>query len=282
MTNNHIVPQFYLKYFCNYDNNISVYDIIHENFVFKSTKSICYQKNTYSTDLEKKFSILEDEVAKVYPQIIQKLESNKISYITKKEEHLLLKFIIIQYYRTNLGRCDLYGQYMDEIINYKNIRINAEQANDILLNKSFDFIVQSYLEDKLDYDISIYKSNENIFWTFPNPVMVGNNHNLFIKSYMDESKKYNSLFFTLSPKLCAIINFNKTNKYNHIEIYNLSKNNQDKDKYALYTSLLSNLEFLSTSSNIKSIKDSHLYIFSKRFNEMDKRFLKSIKICEFE
>lgn len=109
-TDEHFIPQCYLKQFSSDEEHIYQYDVLSDKQtpVPVPTKSVCYQKHLYEFRdssgvfayrnlIERSFGIYEEEFAKTFRSIISKsrIEANycTLCFLSTKEKALLVFFL---------------------------------------------------------------------------------------------------------------------------------------------------------------------------------------------
>lgn len=101
----HYYPRFLLKYFANSDNKINAYVRYKDKFLTVNYKNVCCRRNAYETDevdnkLENKLSKYEEKMS----IILNDLFLNNFNEPSSEIKEFIMKFIILQYYRTDYGR----------------------------------------------------------------------------------------------------------------------------------------------------------------------------------
>lgn len=301
---NHLVPQFYLKYFLSNQDEINYFDTVHKKFGHKPVVGIAQLEGTYSDELEKKFSKYESEFSKTYTQIVDKLlNTNPVYYnipiLTDAKYNALQEYIIIQMYRTVIGRINLgllTGYSNEEIpLSLDNLRSESEKRNDILLSMNFDDIYLRAIDKSKPTMIFFrtYKSN-NLFWTSSNPATLINIFSLHnpTDDIANGNTDFNSIYFPMTPHLAALLIPPELNGFNPTIDTFINFNNRifplDKYKAEINTekmirgmnwSLLSYMDLLEPHiekerSLNKDIRNYHFYLISKKFSETEKNYLR--------
>lgn len=302
---NHIVPQFYLKQWCDINGQLHTYDFIHDIYDTDSTGSVGWIKDTYSDELENTLMCFEDIIAKVYPNIISKLETApwksvmklQTSILSHDEEYLLMLFMWIQSLRTIQGRLRFLSDKQDHALDVYEAHDIAQQHNDELLNALHSVsktTIYEFLKDK--YWIVLRIPRHYSFWTSTNPVYYGSFKDMFcpIESLYQNYQYNDSQILTLSPRLkLCLVNVNhyywKGIRPEHLYILQLDAFKaanpgwvKDKDKImsALNFGIMQGYEMQPDMKKYKGNKfihplNSRYYIISNReFSDTDKQTFK--------
>lgn len=116
--NQHYVPRCYLRNFSNAREQIWVYDKLEDKVFQSHIGGVACEKFFYDSErleketgeeqfIEKVLGILEDEAAKVFRQIIEKLNENRFSRLHPQERYFLAHYIAVQMLRTKEERVQL-------------------------------------------------------------------------------------------------------------------------------------------------------------------------------
>ena len=219
---NHIVPQFYLRQWCDMNNKIQTYDFIHQKYESHYTTEIGYLKDTYSQEIEDMFAHEENDIAKIYPTIIFKLQNaewkqsllHKKSVLSEDEEYTLMKFLYLQKMRTITGRVMLSDLIYDAPLSVAEMLHIAEEQNDILKDKLMHLSRESVYQNIQGCYWFIFKApNHYCFWTTTNPVHYGDFETLYypMKALSSDNKQFDSILLTLSPTLKLCITYPNNN-----------------------------------------------------------------------
>ena len=303
---NHLVPQFYLRYFLSNQGQINYFDTVHHVFGHKPLIGIAQLSNTYSDELEKKFSKYESGFSKTYEKIVDKLlKTNPTNYkmpiLSLEDYDYFQEYIFVQMYRTINGRINL-RRLMGHIkkdypLSLDNLRIEAEKADEILLNMPFkDIYIKA--TDKSKPVMTFFRTfkNENLFWTSSNPAVLINIFSLHNPTHDIESDNtdFNSIYFPITPHLAVLlippelkghcptidtfIDFN--NRMIPLDKYE-SEESVKKMIRGMNWSLMAYMDLLDTYTKKKTtenisdrdIRNYHFYLISKRFSETEKNYL---------
>lgn len=303
---NHLVPQFYLKYFASDPNTINYFDVIHKKFGYKSLVGIAQLQETYPDELEAKFSKYESSFSKVYSQIIDKLLNWRCRYLqipvlTLEEYNFFQEYIFIQMYRTVIGRINLIklmnGTIADDDLSLDNLRLESERANEILLNNDFhDIYMKAINNSKPTMTFLCTHKNENLFWTSSNPAALINIFSLHnpTSDIASDITNFNSIYFPMTPHLAVLLIPPELKGYDPIVDTFIHFDNRifPLDKYkteepvekiirGMNWSLMSYMDLLDTytkkespeNTSDKDIRNYHFYLISKRFSETEKAYL---------
>lgn len=301
---NHIVPQFYLKHFINNIGKLACYDVILKKFDYKTTQSVPVLKRTYPQSLEFKFAQYENSFKLKYDYIIRELQNYKKEEIklqtkalSKEDYDSLLKFITIQSFRTNKGRINLrqqYGHQLPNSIDLKNIRTEAEYANQILLEKDFETIYEETKLKDCEPIIVFLKTKQINLWTSSDPVVYTHIDSLLnpLDEILGNDKRdcYDCCYFPMTKNLAAVITNSTVDSplinYNNMVIpidghnnYIISKEDSQQAARGLNFNLCKYIDF-SDVNNLASndFRTYKYYIITSRFQEDDKRYLQDIII----
>lgn len=109
--NQHYVPEFYLKNFSQNRKRIFVYDKVLQKSFSSSISSIASQQSFYNNSnnqsIENEIGILESRAGSIFKILIELLDSNQFSRITKEQKDILIQFIWLQMNRTLESRIHL-------------------------------------------------------------------------------------------------------------------------------------------------------------------------------
>ena len=147
----HYVPKFYLKQFSQDKQYIC-------NYLIKSKKSFenkiknlghsdyFYGKNYGSLELEKKLGQIEQEDSKILGVLIDK---QNLNFLTKKDYHYLLSFVMLQYTRT------------------KDAKTTANKFIDLFVDKYIKPMMKSEFKDYTEEYIDSLKITSPDFFKYP-------------------------------------------------------------------------------------------------------------------
>ena len=300
---NHLVPQFYLSQWENYDNKLSTYELVHKVPEFKTSNEICYIKDFYDDDttdeIEDYIAVIEDRISKEYPRIINYLNTinqnpnlSWIPTVSEEDKRIIFQFLILQQIRTitywkmqDKNKYNTPPTIYDEILLAKN---NVYKIKNIMDN------VDDYIQKFQNcYQCIIRTDSQHTFWTSSNPVHYGNYNNLLqpTDEILQIPKNYDTIMLPLSPTLKLIITFN--NSYidtpippgklivlpiNYVKHDN--RFNYEKIMNAYNFALLQGHEAQASlkQSERNDIRNTFFYIVSKRFSEENKKLLKTINV----
>ena len=113
----HYYPKFLLKYFTNSDNKINAYVRYTDKFTTVTCENVCCRRNAYETDkLDNKF---ENKLSKYEAKmsiILNDLFLNNFNEPSSEIKDFIIRFIILQYYRTDYGRL-IFLNHINDILN---------------------------------------------------------------------------------------------------------------------------------------------------------------------
>jgi len=109
--NQHYVPRFYLRNFCNSKEQIVSFDKINQRCYFTSIKNVANENYFYENEfidqkanveqyLEKYFHPLEDRIAKLLRKLIRSFEDDSFIILDQDSRADLSLFLIYQFVRT--------------------------------------------------------------------------------------------------------------------------------------------------------------------------------------
>lgn len=210
----HYYPRFLLKYFANSDNKINAYVRYKDKFLTVNYKNVCCRRNAYETDevdnkLENKLSKYEEKMS----IILNDLFLNNFNEPSSEIKEFIMKFIILQYYRTDYGRLVVINHLTDTFNNTHTLnpidyhvnpftQIDIENESNKI--KCFnDLFIQYDLLDCLCNDVTIPNNyNLHIAWCDFN-----NEH--FITSDNPVTNGCGCIFLPINPEICFIIQDNR-------------------------------------------------------------------------
>lgn len=166
----HYYPRFLLKYFANSDNKINAYVRYKDKFLTVNYKNVCCRRNAYETDevdnkLENKLSKYEEKMS----IILNDLFLNNFNEPSSEIKEFIMKFIILQYYRTDYGRLVFINHLTDTFNNthtlnpidyhvnpFTQIDIENESNkikcfNDLFIQYDFRFVNGAFITKKRNH-----------------------------------------------------------------------------------------------------------------------------------
>lgn len=194
-TNEHYIPQCYLKQFCSDGQHIYQFDVLsgQQTPAPVPTKSVCYQKHLYEFKdssgefayrnlIEKSFSIYEGEFAKTFRSILSKAryEANyhTLSFLSSKEKALLVFFLSTMIVRNP----DLLQTAQETALEFFGDQITEISARNLALHtclpiyKALDTEEVNLLNPVMrlfdDMSFQIGVADKDAFWTSDNPVIL--------------------------------------------------------------------------------------------------------------
>lgn len=215
----HYVPQFYLKYFTDAQRNIHAFDLIKQEQFVTTTANIAHDRSFYDYKpfeefigmeqaIEHAFANTEGEAAEFFRKLIDTIDTNTLSSLTRDDYKQLADFITTQERRTPEARKHLaeiarsYGQELE-------IDIQFQQAH-LLFHKD----VLKFVEDWCDrYWIFWRNKTEHNFYTSDHPVV----------HFWHKDQNCDELFFPISPRYGVSILFRD----------NLSQDAKNRNVYEL-------------------------------------------------
>lgn len=247
--NQHYVPQFYLKKFCNSKSKLCVYDKINKKYIETIPKSICYEKYLYEyeandslmsngkhimpNDIEKIYADEEGKYSALLDTIINRMDKqiNPNALILKSNELDLLRSFVNNLLVRNPVSMKLF--LTDEY--YENfIKILKKNGDDEVINDIFKLLELGSPEgfEKAIFKkmyLNTNKSNCKVFTLKPyieemSFVFLKSESESFItssfpvrKAIMKDNQDYfDSLYFPLSPKYAINFFHDKTSDRNRI------------------------------------------------------------------
>ncbi len=237
-TNEHYIPQFYLKQFSPnpIDKNketIYQFDVLLGKQTPVLIKSICYEKNLYefkndSGDyvhrnlIEKVFSVIEGESSNIFRSIQSKTKSEgnfyTHSFLSKKEKAVLIFFLSTMILRNPdvlQTMKDFVAEYASEKASETSIR-NFTLQTCLPIYKTLDpnerNILNGFMNLLSDMSFQIGVTNKEALWTSDRPVV--------LLSY-NQPDCIDELIFPMSPSISLYMKpyeKSKKDRYNRLSI----------------------------------------------------------------
>mgnify|MGYP000871265566 CR=1 FL=1 len=210
----HYYPRFLLKYFANSDNKINAYVRYKDKFLTVNYNNVCCRKYAYETDDVD--NILENQLSKYEAKmsiILNDLFLNNFNEPSSETKDFIIRFIILQYYRTDYGRLILNNHLNDTLnnthtlnpayyrinpfthIDIKNKYNEIKDVNDLFTRYNLlDLIYEDItIPDNYDLHVAWCDFNNERFITSDNPVIIG----------------CGCIFLSISPEVCFVIQDNR-------------------------------------------------------------------------
>lgn len=213
----HYVPKFILKNFANTKNIISVFDKKNSKTFNSNIDNVFVEKNFYTVN--DKFNI-EQYYAKeetYFSNIIQTiLTKNTMSYLSDETKYDIMKFFIIQYFRTNKFRNlqeDILQNSLEKIFNIcveNKIPKQIEESIKIDIAKDFvkeeNFKVMKEIIEKINILMQNKKfyllhNDSSSFFISDNPIVMNNQQS----NLLGFKVPYIEIYLPISPTLAIMI-----------------------------------------------------------------------------
>ncbi len=230
-TNEHYIPQCYLKQFSLDGERIYQFDALSgkQTPVPVSTKSVCYQKHLYEFRdslgdfayrnlIENSFVAYEGEFAKIFRSILSKarIKANyhTLSFLSSKEKALLLFFLSTIIVRNpdilqtaQETALEFFGDHITEV-SARNLALQACLPIYKTLDANERNILNSVIHFFDDMSFQIGITDKAVLWTSDNPVILfGNN----------QPAKLDEVVMSISPHMALYM---KPYKNTRKEMYN--------------------------------------------------------------
>ncbi|MDE6706640.1 MAG: DUF4238 domain-containing protein [Oscillospiraceae bacterium] len=237
-TDEHYVPQFYLKQFSPNGERIYQYDVISgkQSHASVPIKSICYEKHLYEFKnnlgkyvcrnlIEKCFGVYESEFAKTFRSIQSKIryEANyhTLSFLSSEEKAFLIFFLSTIIVRSP----DVLQAAQETAMEFFGDQITKTSARNLALQtclpiyKMLDIKERNLLNpvmgffDNMSFQIGV--ADKDVFWTSDRPVILYGNNQL---------AKPDEVIMAISPHLALYMKpYKKTKQDRYNRLVSLDK-----------------------------------------------------------
>lgn len=265
----HYYPRCLLKHFANQNEKIHVYITLTNKLTQMNYEKVCASNYTYESStkdpdniLENKLSIYEARIGKIIDYILNNITSPNFN-ITDSQQQFILKYMWLQYLRTDAGRINFVTMYEDIFhynprtlpIHLDEIQINKEKLRKF--NELFkqENVLEKYLlqyDNNKDMNFHIAISEENLI-TSDNPV-IGTDH-------------WKRIMLPISPNLCLQFTHKSIDETKTL-LLKLTKNHID---YLNEATINTANYFVISNESFTLSQNTYIY---NRFNNPDWNFRK--------
>lgn len=288
----HYIPQFILRNF-NFEGNITFWDKKKNKLEKRNSSSIFMVKNLYSDDknhptdpqiIEKKFSYLETEVAKI---INEKILGKTEIKINRVENELLRKFLFLLSFRAeyrkqqyidgafddstkaNLAPFVKDNDYVDLWLRENEEILDSNRYRDTYVNDKISKIIRNDLESHLlGYYMTFIEARGQDF-------ILGDMYPTSEKYLITmEAGIHMHYFYPLTPNLLLVLNsIHYKKEYKNITPFNFFEFSRTKDQFVIQPKNIRKNEF--------KISDEDEYIYKvQKIYEDDVKYVNHLIINE--
>ena len=283
-TNQHYVPQFYLKKFDSGNDQIFVFDKFNNRVFPTNVRNVASEKGFYdlpereSNDLGIDISLVDEELKKMedlFPKSLDYVinqvykKRRRRGLFTEYHKKVMALFLIIQFIRTRENRkliedsIDLFGEaLLEEFDDLNRAEYSVERGKDMssLVQAGMIFdedTLLRFVEGLLTHIWIIGKNNtENPLYTSDNPVVRTPHYSDPYKSYSGLGSYGIEIAFPLNSQLILLL-FERNAFKNHLDKENkiISLDDENVEYYNSFQVSRSYQRVFCSSNNFKLIRE---------------------------